>query len=204
MDLPALTVHRILARLDRLAFLDRPVGQVIRRCERGRSGDLVPVGIKGLGRIPDGGGRRVHGRAACPPPPPQASTTQDSAADDHSRLAHRGVRPDEKAATRAGFSRRAAGFLASAGIRHIERVLTDNARPYRQSPAWKQALADLGATARPTRIRRPQTTAKPDASTTPCSTKGHIHALHRSQECTTAPGRLPPYLQSPALPHRTR
>ncbi|MGW5279550.1 helix-turn-helix domain-containing protein, partial [Streptomyces collinus] len=40
LGLPASTVHRILVRhaLNRLAFLDRPTGQVIRRYERARPG----------------------------------------------------------------------------------------------------------------------------------------------------------------------
>ncbi len=68
LGLPASTVHRVLTRhgLNRLAFLDRPTGQVIRRYERSLPGELVHVDVKKLGRIPDGGGWRVHGRAACP------------------------------------------------------------------------------------------------------------------------------------------
>ncbi|MFF4283255.1 leucine zipper domain-containing protein, partial [Streptomyces kronopolitis] len=48
LDLPASTVHRILVRhgLTRLAFLDRPTGQVIRRYERDRPGELVHVDVK--------------------------------------------------------------------------------------------------------------------------------------------------------------
>ncbi|MEU3261454.1 integrase core domain-containing protein, partial [Streptomyces albidoflavus] len=42
----------------------------------------------------------------------------------------------------------------------IERVLTDNAWPYRKSFAWRQALAGLGATGKLTRIYRPQTNGK--------------------------------------------
>ncbi|MFC5911681.1 helix-turn-helix domain-containing protein, partial [Streptacidiphilus monticola] len=60
------TVHRVLARhgLGRLAHLDRPTGQVIRRYERDRPGELVHVDIKKLGNIPDGGGHKVHSRQA--------------------------------------------------------------------------------------------------------------------------------------------
>src|SRR5262249_2591725 len=60
------TVHRVLVRhrLNRLAWLDRPSGRVIRRYERGRPGELVHVDTKKLGRIPPGGGHRVHGREA--------------------------------------------------------------------------------------------------------------------------------------------
>jgi transposase-like protein len=58
------TVYRVLRRLDlhRLAWLDRPTGRVIRRYEHAHPGDLVHVDIKKLGRIPDGGGWKAHGR----------------------------------------------------------------------------------------------------------------------------------------------
>ena len=58
------TVHRVLTRqgLNRLKWLDRPTGRVIRRYERERPGDLIHVDIKKLGRIPEGGGWRMHGR----------------------------------------------------------------------------------------------------------------------------------------------
>ncbi|GAA1262427.1 hypothetical protein GCM10009646_58060 [Streptomyces aureus] len=64
--MPASTVHRVLVRhgLNRLAFMDRPTGQVIRRYERDQPAELVHVDVKKLGRIPDGGGHRVLGRRA--------------------------------------------------------------------------------------------------------------------------------------------
>ena len=163
LGLPASTVHRILARhgLNRLAHLDRPTGQLIRRYERDRPGELLHVDVKKLGRIPDGGGHKVLGRQA-------GRATRSgmgfdyihSAVDDHSRLAYSEVHPDEKAATCAAFLRRAAAFFAGCGIDRIERVLTDNAWPYRKSFAWQQALADLGATGKLTRAYRPQTNGK--------------------------------------------
>lgn len=66
LGLPASTVHRILVRhrLNRLAWLDRPTGEPVRRYERTRPGELVHVDIKKLGNIPDGGGWRVVGRTA--------------------------------------------------------------------------------------------------------------------------------------------
>ncbi|MGW6739139.1 IS481 family transposase, partial [Streptomyces sp. NPDC055013] len=163
LGLPASTVHRILTRhgLNRLAFLDRPTGQVIRRYERDRPGELVHVDVKKLGRIPDGGGHKVLGRQAG-----RATRSNmgfdyiHSAVDDHSRLAYSEIHPDEKAATCAAFLRRAASFFTAAGIDRIERVLTDNAWPYRKSFAWRQALADLGAAGKLTRAYRPQTNGK--------------------------------------------
>ncbi len=63
LGLPASTVHRILTRhgLNRLAFMDRHTGQVIRRYERDRPGELVHIDVKKLGRIPDGGGHKTLG-----------------------------------------------------------------------------------------------------------------------------------------------
>ncbi|MFD8326819.1 leucine zipper domain-containing protein, partial [Streptomyces lydicus] len=51
LGLPASTVHRVLTRrgLHRLAWLDRPTGEPIRRYERARPGEMVHVDIKKLG-----------------------------------------------------------------------------------------------------------------------------------------------------------
>src|SRR5690606_26794218 len=51
----ASTVYRVLRRLGlhRLAWMDRPTGQVIRRYEHERPGDQVHMDIKKLGRILD-------------------------------------------------------------------------------------------------------------------------------------------------------
>jgi hypothetical protein len=63
---PPSTVHRVLTRLgiNRLAWMDKPTGRVIRRYERERPCELVHVDIKKLGKILDGRGWKVHGRQA--------------------------------------------------------------------------------------------------------------------------------------------
>ncbi|MBH5338693.1 IS481 family transposase [Streptomyces pactum] len=163
LGLPSSTVHRILTRhrLNRLAWIDRPTGQVIRRHERERPGEPVHIDVKKLGRIPNGGGHKTLGRQA-------GRATRSamgfdhvhSAIDDHSRLAYSEIHPDEKVATCAGFLTRAAAFFHSHGIPRIERVLTDNAWPYRKGLAWKAVLAELRATGKLTRAYRPQTNGK--------------------------------------------
>ncbi|MFF7183625.1 IS481 family transposase [Streptomyces sp. NPDC008121] len=163
LGLPTSTVHRVLTRhrLNRLSWLDRPTGTVIRRYERDHPGELIHVDVKKLGRIPDGGGHKVLGRQAG-----RATRSNvgfdyvHSAVDDHSRLAYSEIHPDEKVATCAGFLTRAAAFFHDQGIPRIERVLTDNAWAYRKGLAWKNALADLGATGKLTRPYRPQTNGK--------------------------------------------
>ncbi len=164
------TVHAILTRhqLHRLAWLDRPTGQPIRRYERDRPGELIHVDVKKLGRLRDGGGWRVHGRGSWHDH--RARTEQaagrkvgfdyiHAAVDDHTRLAYAEIHNDEKAETCAGFLRRAAAWYATHNIA-VERVMTDNALAYRRSHAWRNALTDLGAQARFTRRYRPQTNGK--------------------------------------------
>lgn len=65
------TVHRVLVRdgLNRLSTLDLPTGETMRqvnRYEHPHPGAMVHVDVKKLGRIPDGGGWRVHGRSHRP------------------------------------------------------------------------------------------------------------------------------------------
>lgn len=152
------TVTAILRRHDMppLACLDPITGEVIRssqattrRYERERPGELVHVDVKKLGKIPDGGGWRVLGRAAT-----QADTCRrgrigydyvHSMVDDHCRLAYSEIHDDEKADTCAGFVLRAAAYFADHGIERIERVITDNAFVYRHSGAFAAAVAQVGA-----------------------------------------------------------
>lgn len=165
------TVHRVLARhaMPRLSWLDRPTGRLIRRYERSRPGELVHVDVKKLGAIRPGGGWRIAGR---PSAQFHASITAVAkgqrvgydfvhcAIDDHTRLAHVEIHPDETAATCAAFLRRAAADFAAHGIPTIEAVMTDNAMAYRTSAAWAAALAAIGATQILTRPYRPQTNGK--------------------------------------------
>src|SRR3954454_12808240 len=94
--------------------------------------------VKKLGRIPDGGGWRVHGRAAAGDTKAHkyAKVGFDyvhALVDDHSRFAYCEVLPDEKGATCAGFLTRAIAYFAAHGITRIERLMTDNAWAYRKS-----------------------------------------------------------------------
>jgi transposase InsO family protein len=171
MGMPGSTVHKILVRhgLPKLAHLDLATGQPIRkekpqRYEHPEPGDLVHVDIKKLGRIPDGGGWRAHGRAAGRRNSRASANTArgygyiHSAVDDHSRLAYSEILADEQAPTAVAFWHRAQAFFAAHGIT-VRRVLTDNGSCYR-SRAWRRALADAGITHKRTRPYRPQTNGK--------------------------------------------
>ena len=146
LGVSARTVSRVLARhqVPRLCTLDPITGEKIRaskttavRYERERPGELVHMDVKKIGRIPDGGGWRAHGRAS-------GSITRDrstkvgfdyvhSLVDDHSRLAYSEILPDEKGPTCAAFLVRAIAYFAAHGITRIQRLMTDNAWSYRWS-----------------------------------------------------------------------
>ena len=165
LELPASTVHAVLARNDmsRLAWMDRPTGRVIRRYEHAHPGDLVHVDIKKLGKVPTGGGWRVHGRAARPNNGAAKRARigycfVHSAVDDHSRLAYSEIHDDEQAVTAVGFWRRARAFFEAHGVT-VRAVLTDNGSCYR-SQDWLQELVAGGAVPRRTRPYRPQTNGK--------------------------------------------
>jgi transposase InsO family protein len=167
LGLQASTVHRVLTRhrMPRLAWLDRPSGEPVRRYERARPGELVHVDVKKLGRLRDGGGWRFAGRDSLERRRARADTRigyeyVHCAIDDHTRLAYAEIHPDERAETCAGFLQRAAAWFAGHGIAHIERVMTDNALAYRRSRAWREALATIGARSQFTRRYRPQTNGK--------------------------------------------
>jgi transposase InsO family protein len=159
LGLPARTVSRVLRRhqVPYLRECDPLTGEVIRsskrtavRYERDRPGELVHMDVKKIGKIPDGGGWRAHGRAADDPlkwrRPKVGFDYVHSLVDDHSRLAYCEILPDEKGPTCAAFLLRAAAYFAKHGITRIERVMTDNHFSYRLSADTAAALRTLGAT----------------------------------------------------------
>ena len=168
LGLRASTVYGILKRagLSVLARLDRSTRSVI-RYERSRPGELVHLDIKKLGRVPEGGGKRID------PAWQEARTARRRgkgegghdyvhvAVDDHSRFAYAEALPDEKGPTTADFLVRAARAFAAVGVT-VERVLTDNGGCYR-SRAFAEAASELGVQLRRTRPFRPQTNGKAEA-----------------------------------------
>jgi len=163
LGMHASTAHRVLRRHrePRLATLDLATGEPIRkqpvqRYEHPHPGDLVHVDIKKLGRIPDGGGWRVHGRTVGTRNSRATATRRrgnhpvigysyiHSAVDDHSRLAYSEILTDEQGPTAAAFWLRAQAFFAGHGIT-VHRVLTDNGSSYR-SRIWRSTLAAAGIT----------------------------------------------------------
>jgi len=124
-------------------------------------GHMIHLDVKKVGRIPDGGGWRAHGRGS------EAAKTTDraktktkgvragyaylhSAVDGFSRLAYTEALPNETAATTIGFWARARAFFAAHGVHRITRVVTDNGSNYRARNFTRSILATA---ARHQRIR---------------------------------------------------
>jgi transposase InsO family protein len=164
VDVPASTVHRVLVRhgMNRLAWMDRPTGRVIRRYEHDRPGNLVHVDIKKMGKIPRGGGWRAHGRATTNTAARKRQhigySFVHSMVDDHSRVAYSEIHDDERAVTAIAFFRRARVWFARRGV-NIGAVLTDNGPCYR-SRDFRAELAEAGIAHRWCRPYRPQTNGK--------------------------------------------
>jgi transposase InsO family protein len=140
------TITRLLAHLglNRRSFID-PNGEtnrIQRRITASRPGHMVHIDVKKVGRIPDGGGWRAHGRNSPEARAIDRAKTRGmrtgyvylhSAIDGYSRLAYTEALPDEKAVTAVAFLGRARTWFANHGITAIERIVTDNGACYRAS-----------------------------------------------------------------------
>ncbi|WP_405943287.1 IS481 family transposase [Streptomyces sp. NBC_00932] len=117
------TISRHLADLglNRRKFID-PSGDTNREPQKivaRRPGHMVHVDVKKVGRIPDGGGWRAHGRGSANAEDAERSKT-----------------------TAIAFMHRARAWFAAHGITYIERIVTDNGACYR-ADAFARAV--LGA-----------------------------------------------------------
>jgi transposase InsO family protein len=172
LGLVASTVGRVLHRhqVPPLAAIDPITGAPVRRrhtgvrYERPRPGDLLHVDVKKLGRVPDGGGWRLHGRVERA----RGRTVHGAgigydylhvAVDDRSRVAYIEALPDERDTTCAGFLHRAVAWFRERGVR-VLRILTDNAKVYRVGGDWRAVCVALGIRRRFTKPGCPWTNGK--------------------------------------------
>jgi transposase InsO family protein len=156
------TVHAVLRRrgLQRLAWMHRPTGRIVRRIVTSRPGELVHIDAKRLGRIPPGGGWWAHGRGNDGHGGHSGVGYEHvhSAIDAYSRIAYSEILPTEDRETCVGFLERAHAWFALHNIT-IERVLTDNGTGYR-SFAWRDLCDQLDIVHTRTRPYTPRTNGK--------------------------------------------
>lgn len=108
---------------------------------------MVHIDVKKVGRIPDGGGWRAHGKASEHAKVVARTKTRGtktgyaclhSAIDGYSRLAYTEALPDERAVTAVAFLDRARTWFAAHGTTNIERIVTDNGSCLRPTPSHKR------------------------------------------------------------------
>ena len=165
------------------AGVDGPADRAgsIRRYEHDRPGDLVHVDIKKLGKVPPGGGWRVHGRGRlrhqCHERTAASATRYvHSAVDDHSRLAYSEIHDDERKPRPPSGSGSELGRSSPTTASPCNEVLTDNGCCYRSSRlASRSSSPAASATAAPGPTD-PRPTARSNASTAPCSRNGPTSA----------------------------
>jgi transposase InsO family protein len=163
VGVPASTVHRVLVRhgCNRLRWMDRTTGRVIRRIETIRPGELVHIDVKKLAKVPPGGGHKKLGREARTGSIVKRGlgyTYIHTAIDAYSRLAYSEFAGMENTVNCVAFLRRAIAWFAANGIT-VERVLTDNGNGYR-SHDWRQVCDELAIRHTRTRPYRPATNGK--------------------------------------------
>jgi transposase InsO family protein len=163
VGVPASTVHRVLVRhgVNRLRWMDRPTGRVIRRIETDHPGQLVHIDVKKLARVPDGGGHRMLGREARTGSVVKRGlgyTHIHTAIDAYSRLAYSEFAGVENTDNCVAFLHRAVAWFTARGIT-VEKILTDNGNGYR-SFLWRDACIELGIKHRRTKPYHPATNGK--------------------------------------------
>ena len=148
--------------MNRLVWIDRPTGRVIRRIETDRPGELVHIDVKKLARIPDGGGHKMLGRAntrnGSMSKRGAGYTHVHTAIDAYSRLAYSEFAGTENTSNCVAFLDRAVTWFNDQGIT-IERILTDNGNGYR-SKDWRDRCAQLDIVHTRTRPYSPATNGK--------------------------------------------
>lgn len=111
---------------------------------------MVHLDVQKAGRIPDGGGWRIHGRGSQQAKAVERTKARGaragyiylhSAIDGHTRLDYTEALDDEKGATAAAFLDRAREWFAVHGITTIERIVTDNGACYR-SKVFAEAMSN--------------------------------------------------------------
>lgn len=154
------TIYLVLRRcgLNRLKW---PSKEPVVRYEYPEPGGLIHFDVKKLGRIAQGGGKRVHPRGPGMHDTGQGWEHVHIAIDDHSRLAYAEICPDAQRHTTVAFTKRALEFYEGCGV-SVQRVLTDNGSSY-CSHLFLDLLADAGIKAIKTRPYHPQTNGKAEA-----------------------------------------
>lgn len=156
---PRSTVSMILRRLGLGRLRDLEPKRPALRYEWPRPGDLLHIDTKPLSRF-ERPGHRTRRRGELPVSKGAGYDYVHVCVDDHSRVAYVEVLPTQKGEDCAGFLDRAVRWLKGRDVQ-VRRVMTDNAKAYTVSHAWRDVLRQHGVQRHlTTRPYRPQTNGK--------------------------------------------
>jgi transposase InsO family protein len=152
------SVSRILKRRGLSLFSSLEPQEPRPRYEREKPGEIIHLDIKKLGRF-HSIGHRISGRRSgrCSS---QAAGWEYAhvAIDDHSRVAHVDIFPDQKKESAVAFLFATVAYFQSLGV-IVERVMTDNGSCYR-AKAFARACKQLGVKHITIKPYTPQTNGK--------------------------------------------
>jgi len=157
LRLAASTVHAILARHGRSRLHERPARAEVVRDKRERPGELLPLDLKKMGRIPVPGHRVTGDRSRRASQGGLALPVRRDRRRDPTRLGFAPLYPAASTECALAFLDACRRFYAGHGIR-IERMLTDNGTCFKRR--WQAGCEARGILVRRTRFRRPQTNGK--------------------------------------------
>jgi transposase len=192
LDMALSTVSAILTRIG-MGKLGRLGLEPAQRYERQRPGELIHIDVKKLGRIQGGAGKRVRDGLRQHYNPRRTDATGARrqtvgwefvhiAIDDATRLAYVEVLPNEKATTAIAFLARAVAHYASYGIT-IQALITDNTAP---KPTAKPSASS--APCSPAGPTEPSTATAPNAPTpSPAGSTSTIADDHTAPSATSRP-----------------
>jgi transposase InsO family protein len=154
---PHSTVSKVLKRAG-LSRPPRPEREPVRRYEWPCPGDLLHMDVSEYVRFKQPG-HRVTGDRRSQDHVPDGVDHVHAVVDDRSRLAYAEILDDAKAATSAGFLKRALAFYTAHGIT-VRRVMTDNAWAYTRGRDIREILSKRKIRHLTTKPYRPQTNGK--------------------------------------------
>ncbi|HSD24117.1 MAG TPA: IS481 family transposase [Solirubrobacterales bacterium] len=155
---PHSTVHATLRRHG-ISRRPRPKREEVRRYEWDCPGELLHMDTKRYSRFSRPGHAATGERSERNRNRGAGYEWAHSIVDDHSRLAHSELHPDERAGTVVGFLERVLGDYRAKGIK-VRRLMTDNHFSYTKSAGLRELLRREGIRHITTQHYRPQTNGK--------------------------------------------
>lgn len=182
----------------------RSTRQTVKRSEWSQPGALLHIDAYKGPRLTVPGHRVTGDRSRAGRASGLGHTVVIAVQDDHTRLVYAELHASEKAANVSVTLTRAARCFVEQGCGPVQAVMSDNAKCYARSHAFRRTLAELGAR----HILVPPYTlrwnGKLNASSAPSKTNGRTAASGNPATTAPRPHNIHPILQPLPTPQRRR